>query len=123
MTPREFVRNLAPVELDRLALIFNFLADHGYELTLESGLGLRDATDFIAFHREMAMALKFSQSTEVSNGPVFGTATKVTYPLTGSRFDLSHCPDCGHVHIEDDECGFPTGGGRICRCERTAVSA
>jgi len=28
------------------------------------------------------------------------------------------CPDCGHVHHGDDECGEELGGGRVCRCER-----
>jgi len=31
---------------------------------------------------------------------------------------LATCPDCGHIHADDAECGFPIGGGRKCRCER-----
>ena len=33
-------------------------------------------------------------------------------------------PSCGHVHIDDNECGFPSGpGGRVpCQCERKVTA-
>ncbi len=36
--------------------------------------------------------------------------------------NLDFCPNCGHIHVDEDECGFPIGGNRVCRCER-AVTA
>src|ERR1039458_7824506 len=68
MTAQEFVSHLAPVDLERLALIFNFLADHGHVLQLESGEFLRDGLDFSAFHREVATACKFPER-ESQPGP------------------------------------------------------
>jgi hypothetical protein len=120
MTAKEFVSRLAPVDLDRLALIFNFLADHEHDLQLESGLPLRDGIDFEAFHREVATACK-SLKPDAAAPLNYPLPAPVTYPLTGSRFSLDFCARCGHIHLDDDECGFPMGGGGKCPCRKRAA--
>jgi hypothetical protein len=108
MTAKEFVSRLAPLQLERLALIFNYLADHEHELRLEGGGRINDNLDCAAFHRELAAACKNSEDSHA--------------PRSG--FNVDFCPDCGHVHVDDSECGFPTGaGGRTaCRCERKVTA-
>jgi len=115
MTPSEFVSHLAPVESARLALIFDFLAVKHHDFTLENGKPLSDGIDFSAFFQEVAVALKSPQPGMALEAPI----EIRTHPRTVSRFSSTEfCPDCGHIHADDSECGFPQGGGRICRCER-----
>ena len=101
MTAGEFIARLAPVDLDRLARIFDCLADHGHELHLESGQALRDGIDFIAFHREVAVAarLRGSAGRTVTFGPVRA------------------CSECGHEHEGKNECSKYLGEGKFCHCE------
>jgi hypothetical protein len=104
-------------------LLLSYLADHVYRAELESGIPLRDATDFVTWLRELAEeARKLAQipeSTKVSAAAGNGTCRTVTRPPQ-QRWQSDFCNTCGHVHIDDTECGFPTGaGGREpCRCER-----
>ncbi len=104
MTAKEFVCHLAPVELERLASIFNFLAEHEHELQLASGQPLNDGLDFAAFLREVAAALQF---------PDRG---KVTERQPQARWDRT-CPDCDHEHEGKTECSHYLGEGKFCRCE------
>jgi hypothetical protein len=118
MNAKEFIAHLAPVDLDRLALIFNYLGDHAHEARLLNGGRLHDLTDFAAFFHELASASKFTPSTEVLPRVDFRTRPQVTPRDNLVQVHGDFCPDCGHIHIDGSECGFPIGGGRICRCER-----
>lgn len=46
---------------------------------------------------------------------------RVVPPPSNPRWD-EFCPDCGHLHCDDAECGFPIGGGRKCLCERKVTA-
>lgn len=61
MTAQEFVFRLAPTDMDRLAAVFNYLADNMHEMRLLTGERLRDELDFAAFHRELAAACRFRE--------------------------------------------------------------
>jgi hypothetical protein len=102
MTPKEIVSRLAPVELDRLRLIFKFMAANAHELTCDSGEKLRDASDWKEFLNEVADAL----------------AEASTPPYTNFHLPRDHtCPDCGHEHEDKAECKHYLGEGRFCPCE------
>ena len=120
MTAQDFIAKLAPVELERLSLIFHRLADGITEARLRTGMRLIDLTDVKAYLYELALAAKVrdsGQSTGVSNLAERRPVSKVTCrSLDGRNLDSS-CPRCGHVHEGLAECGCDLGGGRICRCE------
>jgi hypothetical protein len=106
-------------------LLLSYLADHVYHANLLSGTPVHDVTDFHLWLRELAEeARKLAQipeSTKVSAAAGNGTCRTVTRTSSVNpqpRWAADFCPDCGHVHIDDAECGFPQGGGRVCRCER-----
>jgi hypothetical protein len=82
-------------------LLLCYLADHACMAELQSGQRISDLTDVKVWLRELA---------EAARVPSVRTSPRVT--------SCDFCPDCGHVHIDDSECGFPIGGGRNCRCER-----
>jgi len=83
-------------------LIFRQLADNLHQVRLRNGTLLRDLSDVRELFKELV--------EELAPAPRNGSVA--------SRFNLDFCPDCGHVHVEDSECSFPIGGGRVCRCER-----
>jgi hypothetical protein len=56
-TSRDFVNNLAPVQLDRLRAIFQYLATNASELRTEDGGRLCDSSDWTQFFREAAARL------------------------------------------------------------------
>jgi len=118
MKPRQVIAELALLGSQDLRVTLHFLADRAIASRLENGQRLCDVIDFTAWLRELAAATQISDSTEVQREPVSRPPTKVTYPCTGSRFNLDFCPACGHIHVEEKECGFPIGGDRVCRCER-----
>ncbi len=100
MTPDELVANLAPVDLERLRLIFLYVATNAYELTLADGRRLLDGTDWKEFFHQL--------------GDVLGEAG------AGTGFKLPRdykCSDCGHVHEDKAECRVYLGEGRFCPCE------
>lgn len=88
-----------------------------FDLRLADGSRVNDASDFSRLLCELRDAALNPRSTQVSSEPGNSTATKVTSDY-GRLANLEWCPRCGHVHIEDSECGFPIGGGRTCRCEK-----
>lgn len=95
MTAKELLDKYgAPLDL-RLRGFALFVADHLPSARLANGARLCDAIDFAAWLHELA---------NVADAPA----------LRGH----DACPDCGHSHQDDAECGEPLGGGRICRCER-----
>jgi hypothetical protein len=106
-------------------LLLSYLADHVYHANLLSGTPVHDVTDFHLWLRELAEeARKLAQipeSTKVSAAAGNGTCRTVTRNPQ-PRWAADFCPDCGHVHIDDAECGFPQGGGRVCRCERKVTA-
>ena len=105
MTPKEIVSRLAPVDFERLRLIFSFLAANADELKVESGLHLLSRGDWKEFLNEMADEL----------------AEAAIPPQTSARMNLrprDHtCPDCGHEHEAKAECKVYLGEGRFCPCE------
>ena len=119
MTPRELLSDLPLGPGDQRSnllyarLLLIYLADHVYDL--------RDASDFRVWLLDLAAELRhgmgtgqFPLSTEVQPPTEIRPRSKV---MPQRRWD-EFCPTCGHIHIEDAECGFPQGGGRVCRCER-----
>jgi hypothetical protein len=57
MKAQEIVANLAPVDLERLRLIFMYLAAHAGELRLASDARLLDSSDWKEFFHELGDAL------------------------------------------------------------------
>lgn len=100
MKPREFVAIVPSSALLDPAEFLLFTASHAHELRTEDGRRLNDLLDVTAWMLEVSRALRGW------NQPAPGA------PLNAS------CPDCGHEHGEEKECGFAIGGGRVCRCER-----
>src|SRR6266849_8102088 len=94
-----------------LKLFTRYLADNVYDSTLNSGERISDATAFKIWLRELS---------EAARTLTLETAGKKLPPSPQRRWN-EFCPDCGHIHIEDSECGFPQGGGRVCRCERAVT--
>lgn len=118
MTARDFIAKLSPFELERTALIFEYLAVCIPDCQLLRGAHLHDASDFMAFALEVSAEAKAKlalagSSTEVPKLHEFRPRSKVT------KLDDT-CPRCGHVHQENSECGCPMGGGRTCRCDMEA---
>jgi hypothetical protein len=112
MTSREWLADilsqgprseLLPLEL---RLVFRQLHDNLPLLTLRNGSNLRDVSDVMELCREMIDLL---------------TPPKTLRSSVDRGMDRS-CPDCGHVHTEETECGEKIGGGRVCRCERKVVA-
>ena len=108
-------------------LLLRYLADHARDAKLSSGEYLCDVTDFITWLRELADATRpVGVDIEVLPATALARVDRSGSPLPPQRsarpeqprWTGDFCPDCGHIHIDDAECGFPIGGGRICRCER-----
>jgi hypothetical protein len=64
MTAEEFIAKLAPVELERLSLIFHYLALQTFELHLQNGDPVRDAYDFASFLEELSFAAKIAHAQQ-----------------------------------------------------------
>jgi hypothetical protein len=108
MTPKELVSRLAPVELERLRLIFLFLAANAHELRTNADCRLLDASDWKEFLHEVADEL-----AEAGQGR---TAQMDSRLLPRPALDHT-CPDCGHEHEDKTECKKYLGEGRFCPCE------
>ena len=107
----------APGVLLYTRLLLHYLADHVSHARLADGQRLNDSTDFVAWLRELAEAARIPVNTKVLEMAGTGTRPLVRRaPAPQPRWD--ECPDCGHVHLDDSECGFAIGGGRVCRCVR-----
>lgn len=90
--------------------IFQYLADHVHLVRLANGQLINDTADFAEFFRELGDA-----SRSVERPFPVGVGGR---PLQGIFTIHDTCPDCGHIHQGDSECGEEIGGGRVCRCER-----
>jgi hypothetical protein len=106
-----------------------YLADHVYSAELADGGRVRDAIDFAQWLRDLAdetrKRLQNPESTKVSLRQELSREPKVaTCRNPQPRYQSEFCNICGHVHIDDTECGFPTGaGGREpCRCDRKVTA-
>jgi len=129
MTARELISDYRSLGPQDPHIFPAYVADHLYELRLNSGGRVNDLMDFKLLLHELAEAWRFAEFPE---GTVFPPSTKVhQMPECRPRTKVArmpqqrwegHCPDCGHVHIDGDECNFPIGGGRYCRCERNVVA-
>jgi hypothetical protein len=128
-TPRELVADLplGPGDPRQTYLCFRlhaaYLADHLYEVCLNSGERVSDATAFKVLLHELADEARIfaaiPQSTKVIADEESGTRSFVmrpTPPRPQPRWGDT-CHRCGHVHQGDAECGESLGGGRVCRCE------
>lgn len=110
MTPQELLSEILlsgpPSDTLKLEcrLIFRILADNLHEVRLSGAGRLDDLTDVIALFRELVKQLN--------------PALNPVKP----GYNVDFCPDCGHVHVDDHECSFPIGGGRVCRCERQVTA-
>jgi len=89
------------------------LAERAPKAQLADGHFLTDIRDFVAWLRELAGTELPAEFSRTSSRPTTVTREQQR------RWD-EMCPRCGHLHVEDDECGFPIGGGRTCRCEGAA---
>ena len=106
------VANLRTLGPQDLHVLFTYLADHWHELRLKSGGRLLDGSDAKEFLREAAEyampAREFSSPVEFGNHRL----------RTSGRVIEDWCHDCGHIHADPSECGFPQGGGRKCLCDK-----
>ena len=100
-----------------LNMTFTCLADHFQELRLNSGMRLLDSSDWKHFFRELAIAARMSPDFSVPASAEADTRLQLMRPASQRRWD-EFCPDCGHIHADENECQFPIGGGRKCLCER-----
>jgi hypothetical protein len=102
VTAQEFIAHLAPLDMNRLALVFDWIADHASELRLNGGQRLLDSIDWSAFLHEAAVAARNSE-TAIREAALLRPDPK--------------CPDCQHVHEDRQECGHYLGEEKFCRCE------
>jgi hypothetical protein len=115
MKARQIIDHLRTLGPQNANVIFTYLADCVYNARLGNGQRICDVMDCKLWLRELADAAQIAGSTGVTSVEEFHTRPTVTNNrFAGGDF----CPDCGHVHIDGAECGFPIGGGRVCRCER-----
>ena len=120
MTAREFIAQLAPVDLDRLSTVFHSLSEHTLGARLEAGRRLTDVMDFREYLEELSEAARVAHTLSQRKLPSYVRDRRVLQQLseqTPRRPFADSCPRCGHVHQGVSECGEPMGGGRICRCE------
>ena len=108
MTAREIIAQLR-ARPNMLGAILRYLADRVYDAHTANGQPIRDASDFVAWLRELA---------DVATAPAFSSTVHSLSGETMRRHLIeSTCPRCGHIHLGEAECGEDMGGGRRCRCE------
>jgi hypothetical protein len=125
MNARELILDLralgpgqdTPEALLYTRLLCRYLADHLHEATLQSGMGLRDLSDVIAWLRELADVAR-NPETPIRQGVALALQRNAADRGRSqpARWDDT-CPRCGHVHEGLGQCGMPMGGGGICGCE------
>lgn len=96
-------------------LIFRQVADNLHQVRLRNGSALRDLSDVTEFFREMV--------AELAPRPANGKPPQLQQVLRQEQpRNWNSCPDCGHEHADQNECGWAIGGGRVCRCERRVTA-
>lgn len=103
-------------------IILQEIVDGLYEARLARGTPLTN-TDLIGtkeYFEELLAAVNQSilPACDATHLITEGRRLRLTGRVPQRPFDMSFCPDCGHIHIDQDECSFPIGGGRKCLCER-----
>lgn len=101
-------------------IVLNHLADACDFAQLADGKRLRDGLDFTAWLRELEACVAL-ELEPVRLRDAVREQGQVQIPPRPA-YNLDFCPDCGHVHVDDHECSFPIGGGRVCRCERQVTA-
>lgn len=111
MTSKEIVDDLLRCGPQSLNVSLDYIATRLCEARLRDGCRINDVSDAAAFLHECAEEVQLHYA-----GPRLGP------PPARRGFNVDFCPDCGHVHVDDHECSFPIGGGRVCRCERQVTA-
>ena len=120
MTSREWLADilsqgprseLLPLEL---RMMFRQLHDNLPLLKLRNGSHVRDVPDVMELCREMIDLLTPNKPPQI--GVFTAASARERFPFADT------CPDCGHVHNGENECGEKLGGDRVCRCERKVVA-
>jgi hypothetical protein len=119
MTPEEFIAHLAPFDMNRLALVFDWMADHADELRTSGGQRLLDSIDWSAFLHEAAVAARNRESPSLLD--LRSPIEIMARPARPPRYDAT-CPSCGHVHEDEAECRMKMGGGGVCLCDRKVTA-
>ena len=96
-------------------IVIRFLAGDADFAQLSNGKRLRDCLDFPEWLRELEAVVALELE------PVRAQIPPTQIPARRG-YNVDFCPDCGHVHVDDSECSFPIGGGRVCRCERQVTA-
>lgn len=81
MTAADFIAKLAPVEMERMSLIFDYLSHFTLEARLRNGRRLCDVMDFSLWLEELSEEAKAAQNlqgTEVPNPVERRSCRKVT---------------------------------------------
>jgi hypothetical protein len=114
MTSKEIISDLLRCGTQSLNVSLDYIGARMCEARLRNGCRVNDASDAKAFLHECA------QEVQIHSG--VPRLSLIQEPPARRGYNVDFCPDCGHVHIDDHECGFPIGGGRVCRCERQVTA-
>jgi hypothetical protein len=108
MTAKEFVSHLAPLDLPRIARMFDMIGLRIHEFRLGGGQRISDATDFSMLMQEISAEMKLA--AELANCPSERPAKIVV------------CPSCYHVHEGDLCCNVNLASAGRCDCKAEVVA-
>ena len=119
MTPRDLISDYRSLGPQDPHIFPAYLADHLYEMRLNSGGRINDLMDFRLLLAEIAEAWRMAEFPE---GTIFPLSTKLCQMPPHSsavkpqrRWDHL-CPDCDHEHEGRETCDRYLGEGRFCKC-------
>lgn len=127
MNARELISALRALGPQDKNVEYAYIADHLYEMTLNSGARFSDVMQFKLFLHELSEAwrmsdfpegTRFPESTKVVQMvPESKPAARVTRRMPPCWDEYYVCVRCGHVHEHVFKCGVSIGAGRFCQCE------